>query len=216
MMRLVLFLSLFGELANADFSVSLRVMTLSDRTDLTCCHLNQSTCIFYADSRNISQQNSSCCKLTISGEKLVRGKAEGKHRTTVIVRCEGEDYNKSQNVTITVWRISLSGKYILVLLLILGSLILLSLLLSIIICIIYLIKKQGNSGKFYPVSYRTEVMDTDNQDANSGTVEVQDEKTEITDDELLYATVNHSGAGENSAPVVKFESGTDYATVVVH
>ncbi|KAI2651400.1 Protocadherin beta-1 [Labeo rohita] len=173
-------------------------MTLSDRTDLTCCHLNQSTCIFYADSRNISQQNSSCCKLTISGEKLVRGKAEGKHRTTVIVRCEGEDYNKSQNVTITVWRISLSGKYILVLLLILGSLILLSLLLSIIICIIYLIKKQ------------------DNQDANSGTVEVQDEKTEITDDELLYATVNHSGAGENSAPVVKFESGTDYATVVVH
>lgn len=59
-------------------------------------------------------------------------------------------------------------------------------------------------------------MDNDNQDANSGTVKVEEEKTENLEDELLYATVNHSGAGENSAHVVKFESGTDYATVVIH
>lgn len=40
--------------------------------------------------------------------------------------------------------------------------------------------------------------------------------SQIVEDELLYATVNHSAAGENSAPTVKYESGTDYATVVIH
>ncbi len=40
--------------------------------------------------------------------------------------------------------------------------------------------------------------------------------SQIVEDELLYATVIHSGAGENSAPAVKYESGTDYATVVIH
>ncbi|KAK7143444.1 hypothetical protein R3I93_014565 [Phoxinus phoxinus] len=89
--------------------------------------------------------------------------------------------------------------------LILGTLILLSLLvfifIIIFICILYMTKKQG---------YRQ------NQSANSGTVEVQAEKTEIVEDEVLYATVNHSGAGETFAPAVKYESGSDYATVVIH
>ncbi len=40
--------------------------------------------------------------------------------------------------------------------------------------------------------------------------------SQIVEDELLYATVNHSGAGENCAPAVKFESGSDYATVIIH
>lgn len=39
---------------------------------------------------------------------------------------------------------------------------------------------------------------------------------QVVEDELLYATVNHSAAGENFAPAVKYESGTDYATVVIH
>ncbi|XP_016365644.1 uncharacterized protein LOC107706450 [Sinocyclocheilus rhinocerous] len=209
--------SLFTKLANADFNAGLGVMTLSDRTDLTCCHWDKAMCFFYADSRNIGQQNSSdnCCKLTVSGEQLLQGKAGEELQTTIIVHCELKADNKmSQNVTITVWRISLSGKYILIFLVILGTLILLSLLISIILCIIYVTKEQGYRQKFHPA--RTQVMDNDNQDANSGTVEVQEEKTETVEDELLYATVNHSGAGENSAPVVKFESGTDYATVVIH
>ncbi len=91
-----------------DFNFSLGVMTLSDRTDLTCCHLDQATCFFYADSRSIGQQNSSdnCCKLTVSGGQLLQGKAGEKLQTTVIVRCKLKaDNETSQNVTITVWRI---------------------------------------------------------------------------------------------------------------
>lgn len=92
-----------------DFNFSLGVMTLSDRTVLTCCHLDQATCFFYTDSGNISQLNSSdnCCKLTVSGKELLQGKAGEELQTTVIVHCELKADNKtSQNVTITVWRIS--------------------------------------------------------------------------------------------------------------
>ncbi|XP_077089110.1 uncharacterized protein LOC143740877 [Siphateles boraxobius] len=116
---------------------------------------------------------------------------------TIIVHCKRKPEDKmSQNVTITVWRLSLFH----FLFLVLGTLILLTLLIFIVvfICILYRTKKQG---------YRQ------NQSANSGTVEVQAEKTEIVEDELLYATVNHSGAGEKFAPAVKYESGTEYATV---
>ncbi len=91
-----------------DFNFSLGVMTLSDWTDLTCCHFDQATCFFYTDSRNISQINSSdnCCKLTVSGEQLLQGKAGEELQTTIIIHCELSADNKmSQNVTITVWRI---------------------------------------------------------------------------------------------------------------
>ncbi|ROL47548.1 hypothetical protein DPX16_13263 [Anabarilius grahami] len=117
---------------------------LSGRTELTCCDRDQniSQCLFYAESRNIGLQNSSdcCCKLTISREELLKGKAGEELRTTIIFYCRSEPRNKtSQVVTIT-----------------------------------------------------------------------------IVEDELLYATVNHSAAGENSALAVKYESGTDYATVVIN
>ncbi|XP_043076656.1 uncharacterized protein LOC122326052 isoform X2 [Puntigrus tetrazona] len=186
-------------------------MTLSDRMDLTCCPRDQAMCLFYADSAVIGKQNSSdnCCKLTVSGEQLLLGKTGTELRTTVTVRCD----KIKQNVTVTVWRLSVSGKYTLIFLVILGTLILLCLLISISVCIIYATKKKGYKQKFH--SARNQVMDNDNQDANSGTAEVQEGKTEIVEDELLYATVNYLGAGENSAPSVKFESGTDYATVVL-
>lgn len=215
MIQLGIFLILFTKLANADFNAGLGVMTLSDRTNLTCCHREQATCLFYADSRTIGYQNSSdnCCNLTVSGEKLLQGKAGVELRTTIIVHCYLNTDNKtSQNVTITVWRISLSGKYTLIFLVIMGTLILLSLLISIIICVIYVTKIQGYKQKSQPV--RTQVMDNDNQDANSSTAEVEEEKTEVVENELLYATVNYSGAGEKSSPAVKYESGTEYATVV--
>ncbi|XP_059382257.1 uncharacterized protein LOC132117175 isoform X2 [Carassius carassius] len=216
MIQLGIFLILFTKLANADFNVGLGVMTLSDRTNLTCCHREQATCLFYADSRKLGYQNSSdnCCILTVSGEQLLQGKDREEFRTTIIVHCKLNNDNKtSQNDTITVWRISHSGKYTLIYLVIMGTLILLSLLISIIICVIYVTKKQGYKQKLQPA--RTQVMDNDNQDANSSTVEVEEEKTEVVENELLYATVNYSGAGENSAPAVKYESGTEYATVVM-
>ncbi|XP_016136446.1 uncharacterized protein [Sinocyclocheilus grahami] len=201
LLNLCIFLSLFAKLANADFNVSRGLMTLSDQTDLICCHKDQVMCFFYADSRNIGQQNSSdnCCKLTVSGEQLLQGKVGEELRTTISVHCEPKsDYKMNRNVTITVWRISLTGKYTLVFLVILETLILLTLLILIIIYIIYLTKKQGYRQKFHPVSYRTQVANTDNQDADSVIVEAQEEKTEIVEDELLYATVNHSGAAENN------------------
>lgn len=94
-----------------DISVSLGVMTLSGlKTELTCCNQDQniSQCIFYAEERNIGQQNSSdhCCKLTVSREELLKGKAGEELRTTIIVRCMSEPHNKtSQDVTVTVWRL---------------------------------------------------------------------------------------------------------------
>ncbi|XP_039543875.1 uncharacterized protein LOC120490635 isoform X2 [Pimephales promelas] len=159
-------------------------------------------CFFYAGSRNIGHRNSSehCCKLTVSGEELLLGKAGEELQTTIIVHCKSKPEDKmGQNVTITVWRLSFFRFVFLVL----GTLIVLSLLIIFIIifiCILYMTKKQGYG---------------QNQIANSGTVEVQAEKTEIVEDELLYATVNHSGASEKFA-AVKYESGTDYATVVIH
>ncbi|XP_056119065.1 uncharacterized protein LOC130096544 isoform X2 [Rhinichthys klamathensis goyatoka] len=201
MIQLLNLLSLTAKLSNADISVSLGVITLSGWNDLTCCGLDQAIpqCVFYAESRNIGHRNSSehCCKLTVSGEELLLGKAGKELQTTIIVHCKSKPEDKmSQNFTITVWRLSLFHFVFLVL----GTLILLSLLIFIIvfICILYMTKKQG---------YRQ------NQSANS--VEVQAEKTEIVEDELLYATVNHSGASEKFA-AVKYESGTDYATVVIH
>ncbi|XDV38665.1 hypothetical protein PO909_008020 [Leuciscus waleckii] len=153
-------------------------------------------------NQETSHRNSSerCCKLTVNGEELLQGKAGEELRTTGIGHCKSKPEDKmSQNVTITVWRLSPFRFAFLFL----GTLILLSLLIFIIIfiCIIYMTKKQG---------YRQ------TQSANSGTVEVQAEKTEIVEDELLYATVNQSGAGGKFAPAVKYESGTDYATVIIH
>ncbi|XP_068072280.1 uncharacterized protein [Danio rerio] len=208
--NLCILLSLTAELAKADLSVSAEVLTLSDWTDLTCCNHNQtiSHCLFFADSRDIGQQNSSgdCCKFTVRGEKL-QGKTE-ELQTTVTVQCTSKpDNNMSQNVTISVWRIFLSGKRILAIMVISGILILLSFLI-IFISIIYITTNQGYGQKLY--SARAQEMDNDNQGANSGSAEGQ-----IVEDELLYATVNHSGAGENSAPAVKFDSETVYATVVI-
>lgn len=204
LLNLCTFLSLTAKLSNADISVSLGVMTeLSGQTELTCCVQDQniSQCFFYAESRNIGHQNSSdhCCKLTVSREKLLEGKDGEELRTTIIVYCTSKPGNRtSQDVTITVWRLSV---FCFVFLIILGTLTLLSLLTFIIfICIICKTKNQENK---------------QNQSASSGTA-VLEEKTEIVEDELLYATVNHSAAGENSAPTVKYESGTDYATVVIH
>ncbi|XP_067280134.1 uncharacterized protein [Pseudorasbora parva] len=198
LLNLCIFLSLTAKLSNADFSASLVVVTFSGRTELTCCDWEQ--CFFYAESRNIGHRNSSdrCCKLTVSGEELLQGKAGVELRTTIIVHCKNKPDDKmSQNVTITVWRLSLVRFVFLVKL---GTLILLPLLIFItFICVFYMTKKQG---------YRQ------NQRGNSG-VKVQVEETEIVEDEPMYATVNHSGAGENFAPAVKFESGTDYATVVI-
>ncbi|XP_067232683.1 uncharacterized protein [Chanodichthys erythropterus] len=186
-------------------SVSLGVMTeLSGHTELTCCDRDQniSQCFFYAESRKIGHDNSSdhCCKLTVNSKELLKEKGGEELRTTITVNCTSKPGNRtSQDVTITVWRLSV---FRFVFLVILGTLTLLSLLTFIIfICIICKTKNQENK---------------QNQSANSGTVEVLEEKTEIVEDELLYATVNHSAAGENSAPTVKYESGTDYATVVIH
>ncbi|KAK9955313.1 hypothetical protein ABG768_015195 [Culter alburnus] len=187
---------------------------LSGRTELTCCDRDQniSQCFFYAESRKIGHQISSdhCCKLTVSREELLKEKGGEELRTTIIVNCTSKPGNKtSQDVTITVWRLSV---FRFVFLVILGTLTLLSLLTFIIfICIIYKTKNQDSRSIKRPF-YRNK----QNQSANSGTVEVLEEKTEIVEDELLYATVNHSAAGENSAPTVKYESGTDYATVVIH
>ncbi|XP_056302815.1 uncharacterized protein LOC130214959 [Danio aesculapii] len=205
--NLCIFLSLAAELAKADLSVSAGVLTLSEWTDLTCCNHNQtiSHCLFFADSENIGQQNSSgsCCKFTVRGEKL-QGKSE-EFQTTVTVQCTSKpDNNTSQNVTISVWRIFLSGKRFLAYIVISGILILLSFLI-IFICIIYMTRNQGYGQQLY--SARAQEMDNG---ANSGSAEGQ-----IVEDEMLYATVNHTGAGENSAPAVKFDSETVYATVVM-
>ncbi|XP_051955464.1 uncharacterized protein LOC127624671 isoform X3 [Xyrauchen texanus] len=107
---------------------------------------------------------------------------------------------------------ALSGEQTLVVLVILGTLILVFLLM-IITQIVYMAKQQGCRRKFSPA--RAQNLDTGTQDANPGPAEKQETvKTEVVEDELLYATVNH--LAENSVLAVKFESGTDYATVVIN
>jgi len=93
-----------------DLSISLGEITLSGWTDLTCCDFEQALpqCFFYAGSRNIGHRNSSehCCKLTVSGEELLLGKAGEELQTTIIVHCKSKPEDKmGQNVTITVWRL---------------------------------------------------------------------------------------------------------------
>ncbi|XP_073727806.1 uncharacterized protein [Misgurnus anguillicaudatus] len=98
------------------------------------------------------------------------------------------------------------------LLVILGTMNLLFLLILILICICHTItKKQGRKGQFDPV--RAQELDSDTQGLNPE--EEQEEKAEqAKEDEIFYATVNHAGSAGSSA--VKFELGTDYATVVIN
>ncbi|XP_051537545.1 uncharacterized protein LOC127431239 [Myxocyprinus asiaticus] len=213
LLHLCIFFGHFANITNAAqaITVSLGMMTLTDQTKLTCCHQGQtiSDCFFYIDSsvsigKHISPYY--CCELVVSGKELVQNKTGKQLKTTVNVHCKNNGI--SQNVTITVWRLHLSGEQTLVLLVILGTLILLFLL-TIIIQLVYMAKQQGRRRKFSPV--RAQNLDTSTQIANPGLVEKQE--TEVVEDELFYATVNH--LAENSVLAVKFDSGTDYATVVL-
>ncbi|XP_051955461.1 uncharacterized protein LOC127624671 isoform X2 [Xyrauchen texanus] len=211
------FQSLFELVTPTDITVSFKMMTLFDQTKLTCCDKGQpiSECVFYTDSKYIAQNNSTdhCCELIVSGKELVQNKTGKQLQTTVNVHCMTKPHHGlHQNVTITVWRLSLSGEQTLVVLVILGTLILVFLLM-IITQIVYMAKQQGCRRKFSPA--RAQNLDTGTQDANPGPAEKQETvKTEVVEDELLYATVNH--LAENSVLAVKFESGTDYATVVIN
>ncbi|XP_065142884.1 uncharacterized protein [Paramisgurnus dabryanus] len=223
LLHLCIFLSLnaIANCANADIPLnfSLDVLTLNDHTNLTCCHQNISQCSFYTDSGEINKPTAihPCCELIVSGKKLLQSepKADQQLLTTVNVYCRsGNGSHTSLKVPITVWRLPLSGKHALMLLVILGTMILLFLLILILICIWHNVtKKQGRRGEFH--SLRAQELDTDTQGLNpKEEQEDQEEKAEAKEDEIFYATVNHAGSAGSSA--VMFELGTDYATVVIN
>ncbi|KAI7796169.1 uncharacterized protein LOC130570010 isoform X2 [Triplophysa rosa] len=206
--------------ANTSVIVSLAMMTVSDYTHLTCCHPCQhvSRCYFYIDSGEIGQETARncCCDHLVSGQQLLEGKAEQQLLSAVNVHCVTQlDYGNnstSTNVTVTVWRLPLSGKHAVILLLVFGALVLFCLLIFISVCIWYCVtKKQGRKRQFQPV--RSQELDTDTQGVNHGIEEEQEDRSEV--EELFYATVSHTSF-DGVSSTVKFESGTDYATVVVN
>ncbi|XP_056586184.1 uncharacterized protein LOC130407410 [Triplophysa dalaica] len=220
LLHLCVLLSLTAKCATANTSLnnSLAMMTVSDYTQLTCCHPGQniSRCSFFINSREISQETykNFCCEHLLSGQQLLEGKAEKQLISTVNVRCVTQpDFgNNSTYVTITVWRLPLSGKHAVILLLVFGALVLFCMLIFMPVCIWYCVsKKQGCKRQFQPV--RSHELYTDTQGVNHGIEEAQEDTSEV--EELFYATVKHTSIDGLSSRV-KFESGTDYATVVIN